>query len=129
MRLPEKVENNKKGGDMKQLRELKKWWTEAFLTNYVICRNGIIGWLVYTGSSPKEKTRTVYDRTELLCKFFWFKKPLFIPKVNIALKCKGWKAVLLVRFYNWKWGKVYRFKKVELGQAVFITDLTGITAS
>lgn len=106
-------------------KEIKNWWSKTFETKYIIVRNKMIRWhLFYKNRST---IKYALAQSELLSEVHFINKFKFSKRLKKAYTASGvWSFLLMKVLIKWH-GKKYKYKRIKEGDAVFVTDLTGLT--
>lgn len=107
--------------------KVKKWFKRLFIVKYIIVRNEVILWQLFY--VDRTESKYVLATSELLTTVSFLERLEFSKVIKKAYQANAiWSWILMKILIN-RNGNDYRYKRIRSIDAVFISDLTGITES
>ncbi|MEQ8624384.1 MAG: hypothetical protein RJQ00_06005 [Vicingaceae bacterium] len=106
---------------------MKDWLNKTFVIKYIIIRNEMVQWHLYTRN--RRSIRYALAQSELLSEVNLLSEFKFSRAIKKAYAARGiWSFLLLKILIRW-YGVKYKYRRIKEDDAVFVTDLTGLTSN
>ncbi len=109
------------------VERIKRWFIKVFLTKYIIVRNGLLLWQFYY--PDRVETKVVLAKSQLLSKISFKKGLIYTRLLKGAFTMNLIMSYLLFSYLKQKNRGKYKFKIIKATDAVFLSDLTGLTGN
>lgn len=108
-------------------KKVKDWLNKTFAIKYIIIRNEMIQWHLYTGN--RKSIRYALAQSELLSEVSLLSEFKFSRAIKKAYAARGiWSFLLMKILIRWN-GMKYKYRRIRERDVVFVTDLTGLTGN